>query len=177
MRQMLALFLVVAALAIGVKATAQNPMHHEQHMGSLAVDSRESVSFPPPMRQHMLRNMREHLEAVSAILTAMAEEKYAEAAAVASTRLGMDSPAAAGCRSDRVGDSPKMSPTPDMDQHMRQLMPEGMRNLGLAMHQAASDFAIEATKAAESGDGKSTLAALSRITAQCTTCHAAYRVQ
>jgi cytochrome c556 len=60
---------------------------------------------------------------------------------------------------------------------MTQLMPEGMRQMGRAMHQAASDFAIEATKAAESGDGKATLAALSRITAQCTACHAAYRVQ
>lgn len=177
MRQMLALFLVGAALALGAKAAAENPMNHEQHMGSLVVDGRELVSSPPPMRQHMLRNMREHLEAVSDVLAAMADEKYAEAGAIASARLGMDSPAAAGCRTDSTGTSAKVSPTPDIDQHMQQLMPQGMRNLGLAMHQAASDFAIEATKAARTGDGKASLTALSGIIAQCTACHGAYRLR
>jgi cytochrome c556 len=150
-------------------------MEH-QHTAALSIDARELVNFPPPMRQHMLANMRGHLNALSDILTALAQDKYAQAAELAEASLGMNSPAAAGCRVDDA-EAAKVSPVPNMDQHMTQLMPEGMRQMGRAMHQAASDFAIEATKAAESGDGKATLAALSRITAQCTACHAAYRVQ
>ncbi len=45
---------------------------------------------------------------------------------------------------------------------MAQFMPEGMRKLGLAMHQSASDFGTEAPKAAKTGDGRPASAALPR---------------
>lgn len=60
---------------------------------------------------------------------------------------------------------------------MSQFMPEGMRNIGLEMHQAASNFAIEAKKAAKTNNAKPALAALSKVTQQCSTCHSAYKVQ
>jgi len=52
-------------------------------------------------------------------------------------------------------------------------MPEAMRGIGLAMHTAASGFAV----AAKTHDSKTTMEALSRITPNCVACHAAYRVQ
>ena len=175
MPRILPVILAAVALTVGVRADGQDPTMHQQHMAGLVVDGRQLIEFPAPMRQHMLANMRGHLNALSDILAALAKDDYHEAAALADTQLGMNSPSAAGCRMED-SDAPKMSPAPDMDQHMMQLMPESMRKIGLAMHQAASDFATEATEAAESGDGKLTLTALSRITAQCTACHAAYRV-
>jgi hypothetical protein len=177
MPRILPSILAAVALTACVTADAQDPAMHQQHMAELGVDGRQLIEFPAPMRQHMLANMRGHLQALSDILAALANDQHAQAAAIANARLGMDSPAAAGCKLEDADDDPKISPLPNMDQHMLQLMPAGMRKFGLAMHQAASDFANEATKAATSGDGKATLAALSRITAQCTACHAAYRVQ
>ncbi len=64
-----------------------------------------------------------------------------------------------------------------MEQIMAQFMPEGMRKLGLAMHQSASDFGTEAPKAAKTGDGRPASAALAHMTQQCAACHSAYKVQ
>lgn len=70
-----------------------------------------------------------------------------------------------------------MSKPANMDHQMSQFMPEGMRNIGLSMHQAASDFAVEANKTGKSGNPKQALAALSKVTQQCAACHASYKVQ
>lgn len=176
MPRILPVILAAVELTVCVKADAQDPIIHQQHMAGLVVDSRQLIEFPAPMRQQMLANMRDHLQALSDILAASADDQYAQAAAIANARLGMDSPAAAGCKLEDADDHPNMSLLPNMDLHMTQLMPAGMRKIGLAMHQAASDFAVEATKAAESGDAKPAFAALSRVTEQCVACHAAYRV-
>ena len=130
------------------------------------------------MREHILFNMRDHLNAVSEILAAMSSGYYADAAKIAKTRLGMDSPAAEACKApSATSGATRMSQPMNMHQVMAQYMPEGMRKAGLAMHQAASDFATEAGKAEKSGDAKPAYAALARVTQQCTACHAAFRVQ
>jgi hypothetical protein len=171
------------AMAFGITAYAQAPMHpmdHSQpmkHKTSADGDARQQVSFPPEMRQHTLANMRDHLEALSEILSGMSAGNYAKAAQVASTRLGMDSPSAEGCKGDGTSGKPQMSKPANMDHQMSQFMPEGMRNIGLAMHQAASDFAIESHKVGKSGNPKQALAALSKVTQQCTACHASYKIQ
>ncbi len=60
---------------------------------------------------------------------------------------------------------------------MAQFMPEGMRKLGLAMHESASEFAMEAKNSAKSGDAKPAYAALARVTQQCVACHYTYSLQ
>lgn len=182
MRKTLTISLSAIALAFGVTAYAQAPMpqmDHTQHMQHMAAgsDTRQQVNFPPEMRQHTLANMRDHLEALSEILSKMSVGQYSKAALVASTRLGMDSPSAEGCKDEDTSSKPQMSKPANIDHQMSQFMPEGMRKIGLSMHQAASDFAVEANKAGKSGNPKQALAALVKVTQQCTACHASYKVQ
>lgn len=178
-----ALSVTALALAVSTGVDAQQPTSQMEHMNHLAHqqptggDGRQLVNFPPEMRQHTLANMRDHLLALSEILAAMAAGQYTKASQVAGARLGMDSPSAEGCQPEKAAAKPAMSKAPGMDHRMNEFMPEGMRKLGLDMHQAASAFAGEAAKAARTGNAKPALAALSRVTEQCTSCHSTYKVQ
>lgn len=173
--------LLLAALTCGGPARAQDHaamMDHHMHMAAAADDHRQAVEFPPPMRQHILANMRDHLAALSEILAALGGGDYAKAGQIADARLGLDSPAAAGCQvGGDAAEAPRLSGPMDMEYMMALYMPEAMRNVGLAMHQAASDFAVEARKAATTHDAKPVFTDLGRITEQCSACHTAYKVQ
>ena len=156
-------------------AQQHDPMMHQQHMASENKDTRQLVNFPLEMRQHILSNMRDHLLAMSEILTALSAADYAKAAAIADARLGMDSPSAEGCKEESVNRS-TMSKLPENTHDMAAYMPPDMLAIGKEMHRSASDFAVEARKASNTGDGKAALAAFSRVTHNCTTCHSSYRV-
>lgn len=175
------LSLVAGVMAGSIAAHAETPVNpmdhmiHQQHMAGN--DGRQLVNFPPEMRQHTLANMRDHLEALSEILGAMSAAQYAKASRIAGTRLGMDSPSAAGCKAEEPAGTAQQSKPANMDHQMAQFMPEAMRRIGLSMHQAAGDFATEAAKASKTGNPKRALAALSKVTQQCSACHASYRVQ
>lgn len=174
MRQFLLASCAALALLGGVTAFAQE---HQHHAAPNSGDGRQVVDFPSEMRDHTLANMRDHLRALSEILAAMADAKYARAATIAATRLGMDSPSAQGCKGEPGMAVVQVSRPGDMDHQMSQFMPEGMRKVGLEMHRSASAFALEAGKASKTGNAKAALAALSKVTEQCTSCHAAYRVR
>ncbi|MFA7291128.1 MAG: hypothetical protein WC023_02665 [Rhodocyclaceae bacterium] len=169
---------VSLSLSFGLLANAQthDPAMHRKHMANMPVDGRQLVNFPPPMRDHTLANMRDHLQALSEIIGALSVGNYVQAANIANARLGMESPSADGCASDNSA-APKMSKPASIEQLMNERMPEGMRRIGLEMHKSASAFAVEANKAANSGNAQPALAALSRVTQQCASCHAAYKVQ
>lgn len=182
MRQFLILALVTATF--GAPAYAQAPMSqmnhmdhmdHQAHMAAMQEDARQLVDFPPAMRRHNLANMRDHLSALTEILDALAGARYAQAGQIASARLGMGSPSAEGCKGGTA--APAMSMPGSMEQQMSGFMPEGMRTLGLGMHQAANDFAAAAAKAAKTHNARPALAALTRVTQQCVACHSTYRVQ
>jgi cytochrome c556 len=119
-----------------------------------AADKRQKIRLPAMMREHMLANMRDHLQALQEIQTALAEGKLDLAADVAERRLGMSSLEAHGAA------------------HMAPYMPQPMREIGTEMHHAASRFA----RSAQEGDLAKALADLSGITRQCVACHASYRV-
>lgn len=140
-------------------------------------DSRQPVAFPPPMRAHMLANMRGHLQALSGIVAALADARYADAAGIADAQLGVASPSAQGCKTPDDAAGPPMSPVAGAGHGMNRIMPEAMRAIGMGMHQAAGRFADEANKASASGDVEPALAALAQVTQQCVACHAAYRAQ
>jgi cytochrome c556 len=183
MRNNLVVPLAAIVLACSTAVFAQdhmgqmNHMDHQKHMASMNEDARQLVNFPPEMRQHTLANMRDHLQALSEILAAMSGAQYAKAGQIADTRLSMNSPSAEGCKGEATANGPQMSKPANMDHQMSQFMPEGMRNIGLEMHQAASNFSIEAKKAAKTNNAKPALAALSKVTQQCSACHSAYKVQ
>jgi hypothetical protein len=152
-------------------------MVHPMHGASAGVDGRQLVFFPPEMRDHTLSNMRDHLNALSEVLDAMSNGQYAKASAIADAQLGMDSPSAEGCKDQSSAGVPQMSKPSGMDHQMAKYMPAGMLKVGLTMHESASVFAVEANKAAKTGDIKPALAALSRVTQNCTACHSAFKVQ
>ncbi len=118
-------------------------------------DKREFVHLPDRMQQHMMRNMRDHLQAIDEILSSLASDDLETAAQIAEQRLGMSS-----LESHSAA-------------HMAKYMPQGMREAGNRMHSAASRFALKV----EEGDLLFVYGTLADITSACVACHAAYRIR
>lgn len=150
-------------------ALAQEKAAHD-HMHMTQRDMRSELDFPPPMRQHMLSQMRAHLEALQAILAALGAGDPGKAGAIADKRLGLGAPGAAACDPSAKGDDP-------MAAMMGAHMPPQMREMGMAMHSSASDFAAVAAKARETGDLKPALTALATVTENCAACHSAFKLR
>jgi len=127
-------------------------------LAQAADDVRQPVPMPAMMQEHMRANMRDHLQTLNAILAALAAGRYDEAATQAEKRLGMDSLVAHGA------------------EHMAPMMPPAMREIGTAMHHAASRLAVAAQDASVSGDLPRVLGALAEVTQQCVACHARFRL-
>ena len=117
-------------------------------------DTRIKVDMPDMMKTHMLGSMRDHLLALHEIQTALAKGELNKAGDIAETRIGMSSMASHNAS------------------HMAPFMPEGMQNIGIEMHHAASRFAMTVKE----GDMSRSLDALSQITGQCVACHMIYRL-
>lgn len=125
--------------------------------GAAAPEARELVDLPPPMAAHTLANMRDHLRALEEINAALAAGDHDAASQIAEQRLGLSALDAHGAH------------------QVAEFMPEGMRAAGLAMHQAASRFALAAQDADVTGELRPALGALSEVVAACNACHAGYR--
>lgn len=117
-------------------------------------DSRQLVKLPEMMQQHMLANMRDHLQTLNQILADMGNGKLGKAGELAEARLGMSSLPLHGAS------------------HMAKFMPPDMQKAGTAMHRAASRFALKA----QEGDLQQATQALSHVTSSCVACHASYRI-
>ena len=115
---------------------------------------RELVKLPDMMQEHMMANMRDHLQTLDTILDDLAQGEFDQAADLAEQRLGMSSMALHGAA------------------HMAPFMPEPMQAAGTAMHRAASRFSL----VAQEGDLKNAVASLKAVTDACVACHAAYRI-
>jgi predicted transposase YdaD len=124
-----------------------------------APDARVAIELPPPMRAHMLANMRDHLAALHEIQAALARDEAGRAAGIAEQRIGMSS-----LESHGAG-------------HMAPYMPKPMQDIGTAMHRAASRFARVAEESGVRRDLRPALQALSEVTQQCVACHAGYRLK
>jgi hypothetical protein len=133
---------------------------HTMHMGnSSAQDVRIAVDFPVPMKEHILTNMRDHLQTISLIQVALGNSQYDKAAQLAEDRLGLSALKLHGAYENS------------------KYMPKGMQEAGTAMHKNASKFAIEIQNTAATGDLKPALIALSNTTQACVACHAAYKLR
>lgn len=129
---------------------------------AVAQDTREMVTLPAPMQEHMLASMRDHLDVLNQILADIAAERYSDAGKLAEQRLGMSSFGLHGAS------------------HMAPYMPKGMQEAGGALHRASSRFALAAEDADvhRSYDSlKKLTAAISEMTAACSSCHASYRIR
>ena len=127
-----------------------------------AQDGRELVSLAAPMQAHMLANMRDHLATLNAIIGDVADGKFDDAAKRAEERLGMNSLGLHGAA------------------HMAPFMPQPMRDMGTAMHRAASRLAIvlQDTSVSPSLETMRDISrALSEVMTTCTACHSRYRIR
>jgi hypothetical protein len=143
-------------------------MQHEEHMHEMRQgpvadgpdgDPREFVRFPDALREHTLTSMRDHLLALQQIQEALGRGQEDVAARTAEQRLGLSS---LGLHEAH---------------EVAQYMPEGMQAAGTEMHRSASRFSIEAQSAGVTGDLEPAVEALSKVTAACVSCHAAYRLR
>ena len=157
-----ALFLLMLAL-MPVLSLLADPAPSDVHANASShakvdANARTLVELPAPIRAHMLANMRDHLAAIETVSHQLAAGDYSAAADTAEARLGVSA----------------------MQQHgghrMAAQMPEGMRAIGMAMHRAASRFALATRDAEVSDDLGSAFAGLADVMAQCVACHTAYRV-
>jgi cytochrome c556 len=126
--------------------------------GSVIADSRIKVDLPDMMREHMMSNMRGHLQALEIITRNLAEHNYEQAADEAEKSLGMSSLESHGAK------------------HLGKFMPAEMAAIGQQMHHAASRFALAARDAEVEGGLDKAFGALSDVMQNCLACHSAYRV-
>ena len=158
MRIFLAVAAAVLAASTATFAIAQHKHSHDMSAPS-APDGREFVKFPPMLVEETLANMRDHLQTLQEIQLHLGMGHTDVAAKLAETRLGMSSLGLHGAAEDSKN------------------MPQGMQDVGTAMHRAASRFAVIAQDAGATGDLKPVFAGLAEITAQCVSCHAGYRLK
>jgi hypothetical protein len=156
---------VSALIATGISvsgitwAAAQHDHHSHDDTAVTIPETRKLVTFPAPLIDHTMANMRDHLQAVQEIQSHLGRGHFDVAAKIAETRLGMSSLGLHGA------------------EDVAQFMPQGMQDAGTAMHRAASRFALVVQDAAITGDLKPVFIGLSGITGACVACHAGYRLR
>lgn len=144
-----------ALLAGGMASHAAEPAAPQTE--SPPKDSRQLVQMPAEAERLLRKDMLDHLAVLNQLLGQVAASEFQQASALAESRLGNSSMG----RHRGTGMGPG------------RFMPPAMHQLGIAMHQAATDFSATALK----GDPKQTVAALQRITSMCVACHAAFRIR
>lgn len=122
--------------------------------GGDLLDPRTPLPLLPQMAAHQKANMRHHLEAVQAIIAALAQGDY-DGVAEHATTMGYTEQTAQMCRHMAAEDS------------------GDFLDRALAFHRSADDIAV----AARTHDGTKVLSALQRTLSVCTGCHATYRQQ
>lgn len=147
-----ALLFLTAGLGAGIGAS----------QAQQAQDARQLVTLPPPLQEHMLGNMRDHLATLNEILGDIADAKYDAAAKIAEQRLGMSSLSLHGAA------------------HLAPYLPKPMQDIGTNMHRAASRLVIVLQNAAVTPTAEAMREinrALYAVTTACEACHAGYRVR
>ncbi|MBA3034324.1 MAG: cytochrome c [Gammaproteobacteria bacterium] len=122
-------------------------------------DPRQFVEMAPEARATLRAEMLDNQLALHQIIGALAEGKYAEAAAIAEKELGIGA----------MGKHRKLPSNARPGMYMT----DEMHAIGRASHVAASDFA----KVATAGNPATALNALQGITGTCVACHRSYRTQ
>jgi CRISPR/Cas system-associated protein endoribonuclease Cas2 len=116
-----------------------------------SVDKRVPVKLTKEMADHQLKNMRDHLEAITAIVEAMSEKDFEKMKK----------------ESLRLASTPKMN---KMCSNMGKATP-GFTEMGLALHLAADDL----VHAAEKKNYNQFVKNLSITLHTCTSCHSAFK--
>jgi hypothetical protein len=145
--------LFVASCAVS-ESDHGHQMNMEVGSSGAAMDVRQALNLPPAVQEGLKLTMREHLEALQAIVAALAREDYEKAAAVAHEDLGF----------------PKHHQA--MQREQGAPFPPKYQELAMAHHQVAEDLA----QAIPSRDMKKILPHLDRTMKACVACHQAYKL-
>lgn len=131
-------------------ASAENMRHEMMKHGKSVEDNRISLNLPPMMKQHQLKNMRNHLDALKRIVAAIGEDDFNGASKIASGELGM---------------------TEKMTKMCTMIDNKAFKEMGLAFHESGDELA----KTLKTGDIKASLRALNKTMSYCVSCHATFR--
>jgi aldehyde:ferredoxin oxidoreductase len=124
---------------------------------ALAEDPRTHIDLPPEVRDQFLEHMRNHMATLDGVIQLLAAGQTKEAGALARKEMAMGHGKGFG-----------------------RYMPIEFREMGLAYHRAADDFArlaemLPAKPAAE--QWVELIGGLGAITSKCAGCHGAFRVR
>ena len=152
---MIAMLMMLAASGSVTAEPAYPPPHGKETAQAPAVpDTRVSLNLTPAMQEVLKQTMREHLEALRAIIAALAQEDHEQASAIAHETLGF----------------PKHHQV--MQRERDVTFPKKYQELAMAHHQAAEELAkVIPTRAM-----KSILQQLDRTVQACVACHQAYKL-
>lgn len=126
--------------------SGESPMKHSKTKD----DGRISLHLNPMQKNHQLKNMRSHLEAVQKIIHLLSEDKYDEASVVSYEELGS---------------------TTEMKLMCASFGNENFENLGVEFHKSADEMSeIMLQK-----DKEKSLAALSNTMNYCVQCHSTFK--
>ena len=125
-------------------------------------DERQFVKMPPEARATLRDEMLKNQLALHLIISALAENKLAEAGDIAEKEMGIST----------------MGKHRKLPQNARpgRFMPDEMHAIGRGSHVAASDFA-KLAKEAGPNDLPKLLTALQTVTGACIACHRSYRTR
>ncbi len=134
-------------------AVAQSP-DKEVGKSTVTPDTRIALGLDPAAREDLKQTMREHLQALQAIVAALAQENYEKASAVAHEELGF----------------PKHHQV--IQRERGTTFPKKYQELAIAHHQAAEDLA----KVIPTRETKPILQQLDQTMKACVDCHQAYKL-
>ncbi len=120
-------------------------------------DPRTPVTLPDDMRAPFLQHMRDHMMSFDTVMAELAAGDFPGAAQAARDELVVGSGEGFG-----------------------RYLPLDFREMGLAMHRAAADFADVAEAASDpptADDWRQAIEALQVVSSQCSSCHAVFRVK
>lgn len=132
---------------------ARDPEASTLPASPMTTDTRAPVPLTRMMAEHQKQNMREHLAAVQEIVAGLAADDL-KAVGVAARKIGYSDAMEQMCRHMGAGAA-------------------GFTEMALAFHHRADTIA----EAADKGDAKEVLRALSATVQACVGCHATYRQQ
>lgn len=124
---------------------------------ALGQDARTPIKLDPGVRAQLREEMRGHMEALDDIIAALAAGDFPRSAAGARASLGVGSGKGLG-----------------------RFMPAEFRQMGMAMHRSALDFADAAaavTGEPAAADWQKATTALATLSATCRGCHGAFRIE
>lgn len=150
---------ILFMLGMSVSLSSAETDHHATHkaepnLPKVPLMNRMALDLPPAAQEGLKLTMREHLEAIDAIVSALAREDFSKAATLATVELGFAKHHVA------------------MQREQSATFPPAYHELAMAHHQAAEALgAVIPTK-----DLKQILPHLEQTIHACVKCHQAFRL-